>query len=191
TYFVFSYRCCRAVYRREWSFRFYRETLSRFSCAASSIADYGGVQKVAPILAGTFMVSAMATVSLPGLAPFISEFLVLLGTFSRYWLAAAFGVTALVLSAVYMLWLYQRVMTGPVAEGNERIGDLVGREMIVVAPLIALLLVLGVYPKPVLDIINPAVENTMTTIGQHDPAPSVAHPVPAVGASRTAEGPHP
>ncbi|CMT93940.1 NADH dehydrogenase subunit M [Mycobacterium tuberculosis] len=156
-----------------------------------SIADYGGVQKVAPILAGTFMVSAMATVSLPGLAPFISEFLVLLGTFSRYWLAAAFGVTALVLSAVYMLWLYQRVMTGPVAEGNERIGDLVGREMIVVAPLIALLLVLGVYPKPVLDIINPAVENTMTTIGQHDPAPSVAHPVPAVGASRTAEGPHP
>ncbi|MBL7660929.1 NADH-quinone oxidoreductase subunit M, partial [Escherichia coli] len=56
-----------------------------------SIADYGGVQKVAPILAGTFMVSAMATVSLPGLAPFISEFLVLLGTFSRYWLAAAFG----------------------------------------------------------------------------------------------------
>lgn len=137
------------------------------------------------------MVSAMATVSLPGLAPFISEFLVLLGTFSRYWLAAAFGVTALVLSAVYMLWLYQRVMTGPIAEGNERIGDLVGREMIVVAPLIALLLVLGVYPKPVLDIINPAVENTMTTIGQHDPAPSVAHPVPAVGASRTAEGPHP
>lgn len=82
-------------------------------------------------------------------------------------------------------------MTGPIAEGNERIGDLVGREMIVVAPLIALLLVLGVYPKPVLDIINPAVENTMTTIGQHDPAPSVAHPVPAVGASRTAEGPHP
>ncbi|CFA06223.1 NADH:ubiquinone oxidoreductase subunit M [Mycobacterium tuberculosis] len=159
--------------------------------ASRSIADYGGVQKVAPILAGTFMVSAMATVSLPGLAPFISEFLVLLGTFSRYWLAAAFGVTALVLSAVYMLWLYQRVMTGPVAEGNERIGDLVGREMIVVAPLIALLLVLGVYPKPVLDIINPAVENTMTTIGQHDPAPSVAHPVPAVGASRTAEGPHP
>ena len=63
-----------------------------------SIADYGGVQKVAPILAGTFLVAGMATLSLPGLAPFISEFLVLLGTFNRYWLAAAFGVTALVLS---------------------------------------------------------------------------------------------
>ncbi|ORW94478.1 NADH:ubiquinone oxidoreductase subunit M [Mycobacterium sp. IEC1808] len=147
-----------------------------------AIADYGGVQKVAPILAGTFLVSAMATLSLPGLAPFVSEFLVLLGTFNRYWLAGAFGVTALVLAAIYMLWLYQRMMTGPVAEGSDRITDLRARELVVVAPLLALLFVLGVYPKPVLDIINPAVENTMTTIGQHDPAPSVP--------PRTAEGPH-
>src|SRR6201996_4247153 len=155
------------------------------------IADYGGVQKVAPVLAGTFLVSSMATLSLPGLAPFVSEFLVLLGTFNRYWLAAAFGVTALVLAAIYMLWLYQRVMTGPVARDNERISDLGPREMIVVAPLIALLIVLGVYPKPVLDVINPAVENTMTTIGQHDPAPSVpvGGSAPAQ-APRTAEGPH-
>jgi NADH-quinone oxidoreductase subunit M len=153
------------------------------------IADYGGVQKVAPILAGTFLVSSMATLSLPGLAPFVSEFLVLLGTFSRYWLAAAFGVTAVVLAAIYMLWLYQRVMTGPVAKGNERISDLRLRELIVVAPLIALLFVLGVYPKPVLDIINPAVDHTMVTIGQHDPAPTVPRPV--LGATPgTAEGPH-
>jgi NADH-quinone oxidoreductase subunit M len=152
-----------------------------------SIAEFGGVQKVSPVLAGTFMVAAMATLSLPGLAPFVSEFLVLLGTFNRYWLAAAFGATALVLSSVYMLWLYQRVMTGPVAQGNERIRDLVPREVVVVAPLIALLLVLGFYPKPVLDIINPAVGNTMTTIGQHDPAPIA----PARTAHRpgTAEGP--
>ncbi|MFV0494622.1 NADH-quinone oxidoreductase subunit M [Mycobacterium sp.] len=150
------------------------------------IADYGGVQKVAPILAGTFLVSCMATLSLPGLAPFVSEFLVLLGTFDRYWLAAAFGVVALVLSAIYMLWLYQRMMTGPVAAGNENIGDLVLREKIVVAPLIALLLVLGVYPKPILDAINPTVEHTMITIGQHDPSPSV----PLHGAPAKAEGPH-
>ena len=84
-----------------------------------------------------------------------------------------------------MLWLYQRVMTGPVAKGNEDIGDLRPRELVVVTALIASLFVLGVYPKPVLDLINPAVENTMTTIGQHDPAPSV----PA-GTPRTAEGPH-
>jgi NADH-quinone oxidoreductase subunit M len=139
-----------------------------------SIAAYGGVQKVAPVLAGTFLVAAMATLSLPGLAPFISEFLVLLGTFNRYWLAATFGVTALVLSSIYMLWLYQRVMTGPVTDGNERIRDLVPREVVVVAPLIVMLLFLGLYPKPALAIINPAVSHTMTTIGQHDPAPHSA-----------------
>jgi NADH-quinone oxidoreductase subunit M len=153
-----------------------------------SIAAYGGVQKVAPVLAGTFLIAGLATLSLPGLAPFISEFLVLIGAYTRYWLAAAFGVTALVLSSLYILWLYQRVMTGPVAEGNERIRDLVPREIIVVAPLIALLLVLGVYPKPVLDIINPAVGNTMATIGQYDPAPSVQPGVAHLPG--TAEGPH-
>lgn len=151
------------------------------------IADFGGVQKVAPVLAGTFLVAGMATLSLPGLAPFVSEFLVLLGTFNRYWLAGAFGVTAVVLAAIYMLWLYQRVMTGPVAAGNEKITDLKARELLVVAPLIALLIGLGVYPKPVLELINPAVANTMTAIGQHDPAPSVP---PGTGLPRTAEGPH-
>ncbi|EUA51996.1 proton-translocating NADH-quinone oxidoreductase, chain M family protein [Mycobacterium xenopi 3993] len=90
-----------------------------------AIAAYGGVQKVAPLLAGTFLVAALATLALPGLAPFISEFLVLIGTFNRYWLAAVFGATSLVLSSIYMLWLYQRVMTGPVANGNERIRDLI------------------------------------------------------------------
>jgi NADH-quinone oxidoreductase subunit M len=138
-----------------------------------SIAAYGGVQKVAPVLAGTFLIAGLATVSLPGLAPFVSEFLVLLGAYNRYWLAASVGVVALVLSSIYILWLYQRVMTGPVTEGNERIRDLVPREILVVAPLILLLLVLGIYPKPVLTIINPAVGNTMATIGAHDPAPIV------------------
>ena len=139
-----------------------------------SIAAYRGVQKVAPVLAGTFLVGAMATLSLPGLAPFISEFLVLLGTFPRYWLATVVGSTAVVLSSIYMLWLYQRVMTGPVSHGNERIRDLVPREVVVVAPLMALLIFLGFYPKPVLDIINPGVYNTMTNIGQTDPPPLTA-----------------
>ena len=137
-----------------------------------AIAAFGGVQKVAPVMAGTFLVAGLATLSLPGLAPFISEFLVLIGTYTRYQVAAVFAVTALVLSAIYVLWMYQRMMTGPVREGNERIRDLVGRELVVVAPLIALLIVLGFYPKPALDIINPAVGNTLTTIGQHDPLPS-------------------
>jgi NADH-quinone oxidoreductase subunit M len=84
------------------------------------------------------------------------------------------GSTALVLSSIYMLWLYQRVMTGPVTHENEGIRDLVPRELLVVAPLIALLLFLGFYPKPALDIINPGVAHTLTTIGQTDPAPLTA-----------------
>jgi NADH-quinone oxidoreductase subunit M len=126
-----------------------------------AIADYGGVQNVAPVLAGTFLISGLATLSLPGLAPFISEFLVLIGTFGRYGVAAIVATGALVLSAIYILWLYQRVMTGPVREGNEKISDLVPREALVVIPLLALLVVFGVYPKPALDIITPAVQSTI------------------------------
>ncbi len=142
------------------------------------IADYGGVQKVAPVLAGTFLVAGLATLSLPGLAPFISEFLVLIGTFTRYPVFAVVASSALVLSAIYILWMYQRMMGGPVpeelADGNDRLRDLVPRELAVVAPLIALLLVLGVYPKVALDVINPAVSHTLTTIDQPDPAPKLA-----------------
>ncbi len=137
------------------------------------INAYGGVQKVAPVLAGTFLIAGLATLALPGLAPFISEFLVLIGTFTRYPVLAVFAATALVLSAIYILWLYQRMMTGPVTDDNERISDLVGRELVVVTPLIALLLVLGVYPKPVLDVISPAVNHTLSTVGQQNPAPKV------------------
>jgi NADH-quinone oxidoreductase subunit M len=144
-----------------------------------AIASYGGVQKVAPVLAGTFLVAGLATLSLPGLAPFISEFLVLVGTFTTYPVLAVFASSALVLSAIYILWMYQRMMTGPVAVGNEKLRDLVPREIVVVAPLIALLLVLGVYPKPVLDVVDPAVGHTLTTIGQQDPAPRVAEGRPA------------
>jgi NADH-quinone oxidoreductase subunit M len=103
-----------------------------------------------------------------------------------------FATGALVLSAVYVLWLYQRMMTGPLASGNEKVRDLVPRELIVVAPLIALLIALGLFPKPALDVIDPAVGHTMTTIGQTDPAPTVPGPVlagTAVGADPGADMP--
>ncbi|WP_167474910.1 NADH-quinone oxidoreductase subunit M [Nocardia arthritidis] len=148
------------------------------------IAEFGGVQKVAPVLAGTFMIAGLATLSLPGLAPFISEFLVLLGTFTRYQAAAVIATGALVLAALYVLWMYQRMMTGPVKKGNERLYDLVPRELAVVVPLIVALLFLGVYPKPVLDFINPAVANTLTTIGVHDPAPNTPATADAGGTSK-------
>jgi NADH-quinone oxidoreductase subunit M len=136
------------------------------------ITHYGGVQKVAPVLAGTFLIAGLATLSLPGLAPFVSEFLVLIGTFARYHVAAVIACSALVLSAVYILWLYQRVMTGPRRSENDGMKDLVPRELAVMAPLIALLIVLGVYPKPLLDMVTPAVETTMTAVDLRDPGPA-------------------
>jgi NADH-quinone oxidoreductase subunit M len=87
---------------------------------------------------------------------------------------AVFASLALVLSALYILWAYQRMMGGPIQEDNDRLRDLVPREIVVVAPLLALLLLLGVYPKPALDVINPAVSHTLTTINQPDPAPKMA-----------------
>jgi NADH-quinone oxidoreductase subunit M len=138
-----------------------------------AIADYGGVQQVAPVLAGTFLVAGLATLALPGLAPFISEFLVLIGTFTRYPVFAVVAASALVLSAVYILWTYQRMMTGPLTEGNESVTDLRGRQLAVIAPLIAALIVLGVYPKVALDVVNPAVADTLNSIGLSDPVPAV------------------
>ncbi|GAA2448481.1 NADH-quinone oxidoreductase subunit M [Streptomyces lavendulocolor] len=137
------------------------------------IADYGGVQKVAPVLAGTFLVGGLATLSLPGLAPFVSEFLVLVGTFARYPVAGVVATSGIVLAALYTLVLYQRTMTGPVKEEVRAMPDLKARELVVVAPLIALLLVLGVYPKPLTEIVDPAVRHTMSDVQQKDPRPEV------------------
>ena len=146
------------------------------------IADFGGVQKVAPLLAGLFLISGLAGLSLPGLSTFVSEFLVLVGTFSRYKLPAILATSAIILAAIYILWMYQRTMTGPVRDEVAGMKDLRPRELLAVAPLIVLLIGAGVYPKPVLDIINPAVQVTMTQVHETDPVP--AHP--AAGYTTTA-----
>ena len=141
---------------------------------SSRIADFGGVQKVAPVLAGLFLISGLAGLSLPGLSTFVSEFLVLVGTFSRYKLPAILATAGIILAAIYILWMYQRTMGGPVREQVAGMKDLRPRELLAVAPLIVLLVGVGVYPKPVLDIINPAVRVTMAQVHMTDPVP--AHP---------------
>jgi len=146
------------------------------------IADFGGVQSVAPLLAGLFLVSGLAGLSLPGLSTFVSEFLVLVGTFTRYKLPAVFATAGIILAAIYILWMYQRTMNGPVREEVAGMKDLRLRELFAVAPLVVLLIGAGVYPKPVLDIINPAVRATMAQVRVTDPAP--AHPAP--GSTTTA-----
>jgi len=145
------------------------------------IADFGGVQTVAPILAGVLLASGLSSLALPGFSSFVSEFLVLLGTFQRYTAVAVIAVLAIVLAALYILILFQRTMTGPVADGVRGMPDLVAREAWVVAPVLALLLGLGVVPQVVLDVVNPAVARTMQSVGQHDPTPALG---PAEGASK-------
>ncbi|MGW0565250.1 NADH-quinone oxidoreductase subunit M [Streptomyces sp. NPDC003016] len=137
------------------------------------IADYGGVQKVAPVLAGTFLIGGLATLSMPGLAPFVSEFLVLVGAFAAYPVAGVIATLGIVLAALYTLVLYQRTMTGPVKDEVRAMPDLKARELVVVAPLIALLLLLGVFPKPLADIVNPAVQHTMNDVRKTDPTPEI------------------
>ncbi|GAA1013689.1 NADH-quinone oxidoreductase subunit M [Acrocarpospora pleiomorpha] len=138
------------------------------------IADYGGVQKVAPILAGAFLVAGLSGLSLPGLSPFVSEFLVLLGTYEVYAVPAIIGATGVVLAAIYILWMYQRTMNGPTAESVRGMSDLNIRERLVVGPLIALIIVLGFFPKPLLDVINPSVKETIHNVSVADPASAVA-----------------
>jgi NADH-quinone oxidoreductase subunit M len=144
------------------------------------ISDYGGVQKVAPVLAGLFLVAGLAGLALPGLSTFVSEFLVLVGTFTRYEAAAILATLGIILAAIYILWMYQRTMTGPVRPELASMPDLRARELWAVGPLIALIIVLGVYPKPVIDIINPAVHQTLVQAHTTDPVPP--HPVVAPAA---------
>jgi NADH-quinone oxidoreductase subunit M len=140
---------------------------------SAAIADYGGVQQVAPKLAGVFLVAGLAGLSLPGLAPFVSEFLVFVGTYAFHPVPAILAGAGVVLAALYILWMYQRTMTGPVPERISGLKDLSGREAWAVGPLIALILLFGVLPQPLLDTINPAVEQTMQQIDATDPEPAI------------------
>jgi NADH-quinone oxidoreductase subunit M len=140
------------------------------------LTDYSGIAKVAPSLAALFFISGLSALALPGLSTFISEFLVLLGTFTRYKVAAVFATTGIVLAALYILLAYQRTMQGPLSSAHAAMRDLNKREVAALAPLLVIMLVLGFYPKPVTDVINPAVAATMEDVGAHDPAPTAAAP---------------
>jgi NADH-quinone oxidoreductase subunit M len=138
------------------------------------IEDFGGVQKVAPVLAGTFLVAGLSSLALPGMSSFVSEFLVLVGTFERYTWAGIIATVGIVLAALYILLMYQRTMTGEPPEAvREKVHDLRGREVLAIAPLIVVIIALGFYPKPVLDVVNPAVDRVMQSVGATDPAPQV------------------
>ncbi|MGI8942160.1 MAG: NADH-quinone oxidoreductase subunit M [Actinomycetota bacterium] len=130
-----------------------------------AIANYGGLAKSAPVLAGVFLFIVMSSIGLPGLNGFVGEFLILVGTFSSYrWWAvpATFGV---VLAAIYLLWAYQRVFHGPITHpANAELSDMKAREWLMLAPIMALIVFIGVYPKPFLDRIEPSATKVVTQL---------------------------
>ncbi len=139
---------------------------------SSTIADFGGLQRVTPVMAWSFFIAGMSSLALPGLSSFVSEFLVLVGTFTRYPVAAVIATFGIVLAALYILIPVQRSLHGPTTPGNENLADLNLREKIAIAPVIAVIVFLGFYPAPALNIINPAAAHVLSQIGFTDPAPT-------------------
>ncbi len=136
---------------------------------SAAIEDFGGLQRITPVMAWLFFVSGLSALALPGLSSFVSEFLVLLGTFTRYPVAAIIGTLGIVLAALYILILVQRTLHGPLKSGNESMTDLNLREKIAIAPVIAALVILGFYPKPALHVINPSTTSVMAQMNVTDP----------------------
>jgi NADH-quinone oxidoreductase subunit M len=137
-----------------------------------NVADYGGTARVTPLLAGVFLLAGLSALALPGMSTFVSEFLVLVGTFTRHKGLAVLATTGIILAAIYVLWLYQRTMQGAVSDKVKKFRDLNAREAFAVGPLIVIIIALGIYPKPVIDVINPAVKFTLQNVHQTDPAPA-------------------
>lgn len=140
---------------------------------SARIADFGGVHKVAPLLAGIFLVAGLSSLALPGMSSFVSEFMVLQGVFQRHPAVALTATSGVVLAATYILVMFKRTMTGPASEGTALVGELNKREIAALSPLVIAILALGFFPKPVLDVVNPAIERTMQQIGAVDPQPRV------------------
>ncbi|MFC4942598.1 NADH-quinone oxidoreductase subunit M [Pseudonocardia sp. GCM10023141] len=158
------------------------------------VGDYGGVHKVAPLLAGTFLVAGLSSLALPGTNSFISEFLVLVGSYPREPVYTILATVGIIFAALYVLWVYQRTMQGPLRGsavlaaldgaggpgtmldpsvslnkgGGSGFPDLSKREIAVLTPLIVLILVIGFFPGPVLDVITPSVGATLKEVGLMD-----------------------
>ena len=140
---------------------------------SSTISDFGGLQRITPVMAWSFFIAGMSSLALPGLSSFVSEFLVLVGTFTRYPVAAIIATFGIVLAALYILIPVQKALHGPTTSGNENLSDLNLREKVAIAPVIAVIIALGFYPAPLLNIINPAATATISALGFSDPTPSV------------------
>ncbi|SEJ14168.1 NADH-quinone oxidoreductase subunit M [Demequina mangrovi] len=130
----------------------------------ADVTEYGGLQRVVPVFAGTFLVIGLSALALPGLSPFISEIMVLVGAFSVAKAAVIVSTFGVVLAALYVLLTYQKVFTGPVPEARASFRELTRRERVVLWPLIALMLVLGFLPGIAIDTLSDPAADIVATV---------------------------
>jgi len=131
------------------------------------ISDLSGLQKSAPVMAGVFMIVTFASIGLPGLNGFPGEFLSLLGAFksARWW--AVVGALGVIIAALYLLWAYQRVFHGPAEGENATMRDLLPSELMVMAPLVFLMVFLGLYPTPMIERMEPSVKALVAHVAEY------------------------
>lgn len=143
------------------------------------IAAFGGLARQTPVFAGLWLVVALSSLALPGLNGFVGEFPILLGTFQTHRAAAVLGAFGVVLAALYLLWAYQRMFHGPL-EGadNTATTDLTRVEVGVMVPIVALIVAIGVYPQPLYDTVEPAVDSLLTNMSAVEPAGDAPAPAP-------------
>ncbi len=143
------------------------------------IAEFGGLKAVTPRLVAVFLIITLSSIGLPGLNGFVGEFLILVGAFRWDWRFAAIAATGVILSAVYMLWMFQRVNYGTVTNPkNERLADLSPREWAVIGPTVAMAIFMGVAPSIFLDPMKPALDRVIARMAEAGPVRTVAAPAP-------------
>ena len=144
------------------------------------IAEFGGLKAVMPRLVAAFLIITLSSIGLPGLNGFVGEFLTILGAFKWRPELAAVATTGVILSAVYMLWMFQRVNYGEVTNAkNAALPDLTTREWWTLGPAVAMAIVMGVFPTAFLAPMEPAVEAVVQRISAGAPAASAAAIAPA------------
>jgi NADH-quinone oxidoreductase subunit M len=126
------------------------------------IADFGGLATQVPVMASLWLLVSLSSLALPGLNGFVGEFPILLGTFATSRPAAVLAAFGAVLAALYLLWAYQRIFHGPLeTDANRTTTDLTRRELAVMAPLVVLIVAIGLYPGPLFDLVGPSVDRIL------------------------------
>src|SRR5687768_10194176 len=155
------------------------------------IAEYGGISKVMPVFAIYFLIITMSSIGLPTLNGFVGEFVILVGVMRQSWVWAAFAALGIVLGAAYMLWMYQRVFFGPLANPeNEGLKDLDRREIAYLLPIVLLCFWIGLYPKPFFDVLDRPVDYVVSKVDpRYGEGGALAAASPAAAAAPAAAAP--